>query len=143
MAEIQLAKQSDLEGLVKKDGLKVLSDKNYTLADQTKLKGIAEGANKYSLPSTLPASMITGLPSKLPADGGNASTVGGFSVKINVPANAKFTDTNTVYSNLSEFVNDKNFIDGAYDNTVSGLEATTIKGAIDELKSLIDGLESI
>lgn len=141
MAEIQLAKQSDLEGLVKKDGLKVLSDKNYTLADQTKLKGIAEGANKYSLPSTLPASMITGLPSKLPADGGNASTVGGFSVKINVPANAKFTDT--IYSSLSEFVNDKNFIDGEYDNSTSGLEATTIKGAIDELKSLIDGLESV
>lgn len=141
MAEIQLAKQSDLEGLVKKDGLKVLSDKNYTLADQTKLKGIAEGANKYSLPSTLPASMITGLPSKLPADGGDASTVGGFSVKINVPANAKFTDT--IYSSLSEFVNDKNFIDGEYDNSTSGLEATTIKGAIDELKVLIDGLESV
>lgn len=141
MAEIQLAKQSDLEGLVKKDGLKVLSDKNYTLADQTKLKGIAEGANKYSLPSTLPASMITGLPSKLPADGGDASTVGGFSVKINVPANAKFTDT--IYSSLSEFVNDKNFIDGEYDNSASGLEATTIKGAIDELKVLIDGLESV
>lgn len=47
----------------------------------------------YNHPSTHPASMITGLPTKLPADGGDADTVGGYTVKSNVPAGAKFTDT--------------------------------------------------
>lgn len=62
----------------------------------------------YTHPSTHAASMITGLadvaisgaysdltgtPSALPADGGDADTVSGFTVGTNVPANAKFTDT--------------------------------------------------
>lgn len=68
----------------------------------------------YTHPDSHPASMITGLskvatsgsyndlsnkptiptiPSSLPANGGNADTVGGFTVGTNVPANAKFTDT--------------------------------------------------
>lgn len=33
------------------------------------------------------------IPTSLPANGGNASTVGGFKVESNVPAGAKFTDT--------------------------------------------------
>ena len=53
----------------------------------------------YSHPSTHPASMITGLPTSLPANGGNADTVGGFTVGASVPANAKFTDT--VYTHPS------------------------------------------
>ena len=36
---------------------------------------------------------IPEIPTSLPADGGNADTVGGFTVGVNVPANAKFTDT--------------------------------------------------
>lgn len=44
-------------------------------------------------PASHPASMITGLPTSLPASGGNADTVGGFTVGVNVPAGAKFTDT--------------------------------------------------
>ncbi|HZJ99510.1 MAG TPA: hypothetical protein VFC79_05870 [Tissierellaceae bacterium] len=36
---------------------------------------------------------IPEIPTSLPADGGNADTVGGFTVGTNVPANAKFTDT--------------------------------------------------
>ena len=50
----------------------------------------------YSHPDSHPASMITGLPTSLPADGGNADTVGGFTVGVNVPADAVFTDTDTV-----------------------------------------------
>ena len=50
----------------------------------------------YTHPANHPASMITGLPNSLPADGGNADTVGGFTVGVNVPANAEFTDTNTI-----------------------------------------------
>lgn len=36
---------------------------------------------------------ISDFPSSLPANGGNSDTVGGFTVKTNVPAGAKFTDT--------------------------------------------------
>lgn len=39
---------------------------------------------------------LTGTPTKLPADGGNAATVNGKTVAVNVPEGAKFTDT--VYS---------------------------------------------
>lgn len=46
-------------------------------ADKTKLNGIASGANAYTHPATHPASMITGLPTSLPANGGNADTVDG------------------------------------------------------------------
>lgn len=42
---------------------------------------------------------ISDFPASLPANGGNADTVGGFTVKTNVPADAKFTDT--VYSHPS------------------------------------------
>ena len=65
----------------------------------------------YTHPDTHAVSMITGLaavatsgsyndlsnkptiPSSLPANGGNAATVGGFTVGTNVPADAVFTDT--------------------------------------------------
>ena len=47
----------------------------------------------YSHPATHPASMITGLPTSLPADGGDADTVNGKTVAVSVPAGAKFTDT--------------------------------------------------
>ena len=36
---------------------------------------------------------ISAIPTSLPASGGNADTVGGFTVEANVPADAKFTDT--------------------------------------------------
>lgn len=38
------------------------------------------------------------IPTTLPANGGNASTVNGHTVNADVPANAKFTDTDTKYS---------------------------------------------
>lgn len=41
------------------------------------------------------------IPKKLPADGGNAATVNGHTVNANVPAGAKFTDTNTTYSTMN------------------------------------------
>ena len=41
---------------------------------------------------------LTDIPSSLPASGGDASTVNGHTVNADVPANAKFTDTNTTYS---------------------------------------------
>lgn len=38
-------------------------------------------------------SYIKNKPTSMPADGGNADTVGGHTVAVNVPSNAKFTDT--------------------------------------------------
>ena len=67
--------------------------KDFTQDEKTKLAGIEAGANNYTHPTTHPASMITDLPTSLPADGGDADTVGGFTVGVNVPSGAKFTDT--------------------------------------------------
>lgn len=46
-----LATTAQLENKVDKDGNKVLSEKNFTAAYETKLKGIAENANNYVHPS--------------------------------------------------------------------------------------------
>lgn len=47
-----LATSKQLANKVDKDGSKVLSDKNFTAAYETKLKGIADNANNYVHPST-------------------------------------------------------------------------------------------
>lgn len=47
-----LATSGQLAGKVDKDGSKVLSEKNFTAAYETKLKGIANNANNYVHPST-------------------------------------------------------------------------------------------
>ena len=62
---------------VEKESGKGLSSNDYTATEKSKLAGIAEKANNYVHPGTHPASMITGLPTSLPANGGNAATVGG------------------------------------------------------------------
>ncbi len=43
----------------------------------------------------------TEIPRSLPANGGNAATVNGHTVAANVPAGAKFTDTNTTYNPMT------------------------------------------
>lgn len=53
----------------------------------------------YTHPSTHPYSMLTGVPTSLPANGGNSTTVNGHTVNANVPSDAKFTDT--VYTHPS------------------------------------------
>lgn len=64
-------------------------------------RGLIEGITtaKADKEHTHSYSAITGTPTSLPANGGNADTVGGFTVGVNVPANAKFTDT--TYSAMS------------------------------------------
>lgn len=47
-----LATSEQLAGKVDKDGSKVLSEKNFTAAYETKLKGIADNANNYVHPTT-------------------------------------------------------------------------------------------
>lgn len=46
-----LATSEQLAGKVDKDGSKVLSEKNFTAAYETKLKGIADNANNYTHPA--------------------------------------------------------------------------------------------
>lgn len=49
--------------------------------DKVKLDTIETNANAYTHPSTHPASMITGLPTSLPANGGNADTVDNYHIR--------------------------------------------------------------
>ena len=79
----------------------------------------------YSHPSTHPANMITGLPTSLPASGGNADTVGGFTVGVSVPANAKFTDT--VYSHPATHSADM-ITDGTTNKAYTAAEKTKLSG---------------
>lgn len=86
---------------------------NHNHDDKYQAKG-----NYASASHTHTKSQITDFPSSLPANGGNASTVNGHTVNSNVPANAKFTDTNTTYSVATQSANgllsasDKKKIDG-------------------------------
>lgn len=52
----------------------------------------------WSATDTASDAYIKNKPSSLPANGGNAATVGGHTVGVDVPANAKFTDT--TYSDM-------------------------------------------
>lgn len=71
---------------------------SFTTALKSKLDNVAAGAEvnvqaDWSISDTSSDAYIKNKPTKLPADGGNAATVGGHTVGVNVPANAKFTDT--------------------------------------------------
>lgn len=86
------------EKFVAKEAGKGLSENNYTAAEKTKLAGIAAGAevnaqSDWSVTDTGSDAYIRNKPASLPANGGNAATVGGHTVAADVPANAKFTDT--------------------------------------------------
>lgn len=92
----------------------------FSKEDKKKLDGIANNANAIIVDSELSSdsinpvqnkiiksalddkasaahkhtkSDISDFPSSLPANGGNSTTVNGYTVDSNVPANAKFTDT--------------------------------------------------
>lgn len=68
-------------------------DRYYTESEiDSKLSGKANSSHTHT------KSQITDFPKSMPANGGNASTVNGHTVKSDVPANAKFTDT--TYSNF-------------------------------------------
>lgn len=61
---------------------------NHTIGNVAGLQNILDGKADISAIPEIPT-----IPSSLPANGGNADTVGGFTVGTNVPADAKFTDT--------------------------------------------------
>lgn len=72
---------------------------------------------------------IPTIPSSLPANGGNSSTVNGHTVNSDVPANAKFTDTDTwrpVVDNLTSTDTDK---------SLSANQGKVLQGEIDTINS--------
>ena len=87
------------ELFVAKEAGKGLSTNDYTTAEKTKLNGIEAGA-KVNVQSDWNATsgdaFIKNKPTAMKANGGNADTVGGHTVGIDVPANAVFTDTKPV-----------------------------------------------
>ena len=89
---------SNVLGGVKVDGTTISSNggkisvvnnsHSHTIAN---VNGLQAALNNKADISAIPE--IPTIPTSLPANGGNAATVGGFTVGTNVPANAKFTDT--------------------------------------------------
>lgn len=85
-----------------------------TQIQMDKLDGIADGAQvnvqaDWNVTDDAADSFIKNKPKSLPASGGNADTVNGYTVESNVPANAKFTDTKyAVFTAATESVNGEN-----------------------------------
>lgn len=62
-----------------------------------------------------------------------------------VATSGNYSDLNgtpSIPGNVSQLTNDSGFITGSFDGSDSGIEATTIQGAINELKALIDALST-
>lgn len=76
---------------------KQLSTNDYTTEEKEKLAGIAAGAQANVKPDWNAeagnAAEILNKPESMKANGGNADTVNGHTVLMDVPADAKFTDT--------------------------------------------------
>lgn len=72
------------------------------------ITGKATTAGTADVASSVAWSNVSGRPSSLPANGGNSTTVNGYTVNSNVPANAKFTDTwRGVQNNLTSTATDQ------------------------------------
>lgn len=135
MADIKLITETDLSNVVKKDELNNYAKKSEleNKVDNSRVLTDVPANAKftdtiYIHPENHPVTMITGLHAV--ATSGDYSDLSG---KPSIP---------TVPTKLSQLSNDTGFINGNYDNTVSGLTATTLKEAIDELKVLIDDLRA-
>jgi hypothetical protein len=95
--ENKIIKQELEKKVDKIDGMG-LSSNDYTDTDKEKLATISEGAEvnvqtDWNETDTTSDAFIKNKPTSLPANGGNADTVNGHTVEIDVPSNAKFTDT--------------------------------------------------
>lgn len=71
----------------------------------TAVQSVKIGTTEYKSGTTV---TLPSYPTSLPANGGNASTVNGYRVNVDVPSGAKFTDT--TYSKLSEFTDDVGYV---------------------------------
>lgn len=83
----------------------------------------------WSVTDTGSDAFIKNKPTSMPANGGNAATVGGHTVAVDVPANAKFTDT--TYSVATQSANgllsstDKKKLDGVAANANNYVHPST------------------
>lgn len=68
-------------------------DPNFATTVATQIGTKANSSDLAKVATSGAYSDLSGKPTSLPANGGNADTVGGFTVGVSVPANAKFTDT--------------------------------------------------
>lgn len=118
MADIQLARMTDVQGK---------ADKTYV---DTELAKKANIGHKHVVAD------ITDFPS-IPTKTSDLINDSGFITSNDIP------EIPDVPTNVSELNNDAGYITNSYDNSTSGLTATTIQGAIDELKSLFDSLKSL
>lgn len=119
---------------------KGLSTNDFTTAEKTKLSGIAEGANKYTLP-TASTTVLGGVKvgSGLEINSGVLSATGGGTADAVAWENV--TDRPT---KVSEFTNDQNFQTESQVNTIVTTKIETVVGsapeALDTLKELADAL---
>lgn len=110
MADIEIAKKSDLTSLATKSEL------------TNGLNGKANTTHSHAYND------LTGKPT-IPSKTSQLTNDSNFVTTAQLP---------TVPTKTSQLTNDSGFINGTYDNTTSGLTATNIKGALDELKALIN-----
>lgn len=108
---------TELDKKVDKVSGKGLSTNDYTTDEKNKLSGIATGANKTTVDSALSSSSTNPVQNKVintalseidtklkeKSDINHThTTVNGHTVNADVPANAKFTDTNTTYDDVTQ-----------------------------------------
>lgn len=165
MADIQLARMTDVQGKadttyvdtelakkVDKVSGKQLSTNDYTTTEKNKLAGIADNANNYVHPGSGTNPHGT---TKTDIGLGNVDNTSDTNKPISTATQtaldgkantghkhvvADITDFPSIPTKTSDITNNSGFITNSYDNSISGLTATTIQGAIDELKSLFDSL---
>lgn len=125
MAGIPLAKMSDLQTKADKtyvdEELNKKADKDYVdneLSNKADITQLNQKADKAYVDEELSKK----------ADAQHNHTV------------SDITDFPSIPTKISELSNDAGYIDGSYDNSNSGLNATTLQEAIDELKALIDSM---
>lgn len=129
-----------LSGKVDKVTGKELSTNDYTTAEKTKLSGIAEGANKYTLP-TASANTLGGIKvgTGLAIDEGVLSATGGGTADAVAWANVTGRPTK-----VSQFTNDSGFqtakeVEIAVNDKVNAVVGAA-PDALDTLKELADAL---
>lgn len=125
----------------KVDG-KSLSTNDYTTAEKTKLSGIAEGANKYSLPTASPTTLGgVKVGAGLTINSGVLSATGGGTADA-----VDWENVTNKPTKLSQFTNDQSFqtqsqVETIADNRIKAVVGTAPE-ALDTLKEIADSLNN-
>lgn len=124
MARIEIAKKEDLEGLSPANHTHDYSEINNTPSIPSSTSDL-ENDSGFITSGDIPE-----IP-EVPTQTSQLENDSGFITEDNLPS---------VPTNVSELNNDANYITDSYNNSESGLTATDIQSAIDELKAMIDAL---